>query len=79
MTGRATPSFVREPDETPGAEPCRLALPLLLDERKIMGHIVESLSNRREGNLIVRSEFFRAAGIRPMDSFVNYCPGSVDP
>jgi hypothetical protein len=62
---------VRGPNETSGAEPCRLAVPLSLDEWKILGHIVESLNDRREGNLIVPSEFFRGSGIRAMDGFVN--------
>ena len=63
---------MRGPDETSGAEPGRLAVPLLLDKREILGHIVESLKDRREGNLIVLREFFRATGLRAMDGFVDH-------
>ena len=63
---------MRWPEETSGAEPGRLAVPLLLDEREILGHIVESLEDRRERNLIVPSEFFGTAGIRTMDGFVDH-------
>ena len=63
---------MRWPDEAPCAEPGRLAVPLLLNEREILGRIVESLEVRREGYLIVPSEFFRAAGIRAMDGFLNH-------
>jgi hypothetical protein len=47
-----------------------------------MGHIVESLKDRRERNLIVSSEFFRAAGNRAMDGFVNHRrsnPSALEP
>ena len=44
---------MRGADETPCSEPGRLAVPLLLDEREILGHIVKSLKDRRQGNLIV--------------------------
>jgi hypothetical protein len=63
---------VRGPDETPCPKLGRLAVPFLLDEREVFGHIVESLKNCREGNLIVPSEFFRTAGIRAVDGFVNH-------
>ena len=33
----------RGPEETPSPEPGRLAITLLLDERPILGHILESL------------------------------------
>jgi hypothetical protein len=78
----AAPSFVRWPDETACPEPGRLAVPLLLDEREILSHIVESLKDRRQGNLIVPSELFLAAGIRSMDGLVNHRrsnPSTLDP
>ena len=43
-------------------EPGRLVVPLLLNEREILGHVVESLQDRRERNLIVPSEFSRLRG-----------------
>ncbi len=39
-------------------EPGRLVVPLLLNERPILGHILESLENRLQGDLILAGEFF---------------------
>ena len=37
------------PVETPGMEPGHLVVPLLLNERPILGDILESLENRLQG------------------------------
>jgi len=66
-------SSLRGPVETPGAEPGRLVVPLLLNERPILGHILESLEsleNRIQGNLILAGEFFGGERIRTMDGLV---------
>jgi hypothetical protein len=39
----------------------------LHEERPILGHIIESLKDRLQRNLIVPSEFFGSAGIRTVD------------
>jgi len=49
----------------------------LLDESAILGHIIKSLEDRRERNLIVLREFFGSAGIRTMDGLVDH--GRSDP
>ena len=70
------------PDKAPCAEPGRFAVPLLLNEREILAHIVEGLEDRGERNLIVPSELFRAAGIRTIDGFVNHRrsnPSTLEP
>ena len=60
------------PEETSGAEPGRLVVALLLNERPILGHIVESLENRLERDLILPGEFFGSERIRTMDGFVDH-------
>ena len=46
------------PIETSGAESGRLVVTLLLNERPILGHIVESLEDRLQRDLILPGEFF---------------------
>ncbi len=65
-------SSLRGPVETPGAEPGRLVIPLLLNERLILGHIVECLENRLQGDLILAGEFFGGERIRTMDGLVDH-------
>ena len=60
------------PVETPGVEPGRLVVPLLLNERPILGHILESLENRLQGDLILAGEFFGGERIRTMDGLVDH-------
>jgi hypothetical protein len=60
-------------------EPGRVVVALLLDEGPILGHIVESLKDGRERNLIVSSEFFRAAGIRAMNGLANHRRSNPSP
>jgi len=57
---------------SPGAKLGRLAVPLLLHERPILGHIIESLKDRLKRNLIVPSEFLGSSGIRTMDGLVDH-------
>jgi hypothetical protein len=45
---------------------------LLLNERAIRGHIVESLEDRLERDLILLSEFFGTPRIRTMDDLVDH-------
>ena len=47
-------------------------VPLLLNERPIPGHILESLENRHQGDLILAGEFFRGERIRTMDGLVDH-------
>ena len=58
---RVGASSLRRPVEAAGGQPRRLAVPLLLDESPILGHIIKSLEDRRERNLIVLREFFGSA------------------
>jgi hypothetical protein len=44
----------------------------LLDERPILGHIIESLKHRFQRNPVVASEFFGSAGIRTVDGLVDH-------
>ena len=46
----------------------RLVVPLLLNERPILGHILESLENRLLRDLDVAGEFFGGERIRTIDS-----------
>jgi hypothetical protein len=43
----------------------------LLDERPILGHIIESFEDGLERNLKVPSEFCGSAGIRTVDGLVD--------
>jgi len=45
---------------------------LLLNERAIRGHIVESLEDRLERDLILPSKFFGTPRIRTMDDLVDH-------
>jgi hypothetical protein len=54
-----------------GADPGRLAIALLLDERPIPGHIIDCPKHRLQWNLKVPSEFLRCPGIRAVDSLVD--------
>ena len=45
---------------------------LLLNERPILSHVVESLENRLQGNLIPPGEFLRCERIGTMDGLVDY-------
>ena len=65
-------SFLRGQVETPGMEPGRLVVPLLLNERPILGHIIESLEDRLQGDLILTGEFFGGERIRTMDGLVDH-------
>jgi len=47
-------------------------VPLLFDQRPILGHILESLENRIQGNLILAGEFFGGERIRTMDGLVDH-------
>jgi hypothetical protein len=47
-------------------------VPLLLNERAILVHIVESLEDRLQRNLILPSKFFSSPRIRTMDDFVDH-------
>jgi hypothetical protein len=53
-------------------EPGRLVVPLLLNERPILGHILESLENRLQGDLILAGEFFGGERIRTVDGLVDH-------
>jgi hypothetical protein len=46
-------------------------VPLLLNERAILGHIVESLEDSLQRDLILRSKFFGSARIRTIDDLVD--------
>jgi hypothetical protein len=79
---RSEVSFRCWSEETSGAEPSRLVVPLLLDEREILGDIFEGLKDRRERNLIFPGEFFGCEGIRTMDGvslglFVLDCQATI--
>jgi len=65
-------SFRRWSDETPGAEPRRLVVTLSLDQRPILGNIVESLEYRLQGDLIFPGDFFGRERIRTMDGLVDH-------
>jgi len=65
-------SSLRRPVETPGAESGRVVVPLLLNERPIPGHILESLEDRLQGDLILPGEFCGGERIRTMDGLVDH-------
>ena len=63
----------------PGIGPAGLAreagrffVPLSLNQRPILGHIVESFENRLQGNLILLGEFFRRERIRTVDGLIDH-------
>jgi hypothetical protein len=64
-------SFRRRSEETSCAEPGRLVVALLLNERTILGRIVQSLEYRRQRNFILPGKFFRCERIRTMDGLVD--------
>jgi len=72
MVSSSRSLILRGPAQAPGAKLGRLAVPLLLDERPILGHIVESLKHRFQRKLVVASEFFGSAGIRNVDGLVDH-------
>ena len=68
---RATSSRRGTVEKAPGAEPGRLVVPLLLDQRPISGHVIEGLQDCLQRNLIAPRKFFGSAGIRTVDDLVD--------
>jgi hypothetical protein len=66
----------------PGADPRRLALPLLLDQGPIPGHIIQRLQDRLQRDLIFPSEFFGSERIRAVDLLIDHRgadPSALEP
>ncbi len=63
---------MRRPQETAGSQSGRFVVPLLLNEWAILGHIVESLEDRLQRNLILPSKFFGSPRIRTIDDLVDH-------